>query len=377
MKRLGNRFTAIALLVAICVMNTSTAFAAEEEKENKGFWSSVGGWFVDRGSDIGNAVTVATDATGKWFVDRGKDICHVTEVAGGWVGDRANEICVLATDTGELLVCAISDFDYSQLANIEYYLDSGEKIILGDYSDKDSTALSIGGNLIASVMNVDLGMDIRDLIYDVQYYGSGEVELSKLAIDAVAVLPIIGVVKYVDTAADGIKLLAGTADAASDAARSVDTVLDVTDITHDSLNVLDGVSDTVKASDIVDDAVDAGKQIGKITFEELPEKVQENYKRYVDCGWDGKKALEGMAEGTDAGRTFKNIDEDLPMTDDMGNNLFYTEYDAYQKGDDPIIYEEYPEGRGPGRLVRDSLGNVYFSENHYETFTLITDAIEG
>ena len=139
-----------------------TAFAAGEETEEKDFWSSVGGWFVDRGTDIGNAATTAADATGQWFIDRGEDICEVSAVVGTWTSDRANDVVVFVTDTGEAIVCAASNFDPSVLATKEYYLDSGEKLLLGDYSDKDPTALSMGLNLAASVANVDLGMDIRE-----------------------------------------------------------------------------------------------------------------------------------------------------------------------------------------------------------------------
>ena len=230
MKGLRKRITAGVLTAAICMTSAGAAFAASEEGEKKGFWSSVGGWFVDRGSDIGNAATTAANVTGQWFVDRGKDICEVSAIVGNWTSDRANDFVVLVTDTGEAIVCAASNFDPSVLTTKEYYLESGEKVLLGEYSDKDPTALSMGLNLAASVANVDLGMDIRDLVYDVQNYGGGEVKLSGLALDAVAILPVIGVVKYfkyADTVADGVKIAGQVADTASDVAKSVDTTHNV------------------------------------------------------------------------------------------------------------------------------------------------------
>ena len=386
MKGLRKRITAGVLTAAICMTSAGAAFAASEEGEKKGFWSSVGGWFVDRGSDIGNAATTAANVTGQWFVDRGKDICEVSAIVGNWTSDRANDFVVLVTDTGEAIVCAASNFDPSVLTTKEYYLESGEKVLLGEYSDKDPTALSMGLNLAASVANVDLGMDIRDLVYDVQNYGGGEVKLSGLALDAVAILPVIGVVKYfkyADTVADGVKIAGQVADTASDVAKSVDTTIDVVDGVHDGAKVVENVSDaakvtddvvgTAKAADVVDDAADAWKAFSKISLEELPEKVQETYKTYADCAWDGGKALENMSEGTDAGRVFKNLDEDLPVLDNLGNKLTYTEYDAFSFGDDP----SFPKGRGLSRFVRDNLGNTYFTDDHYETFKLISESIVG
>ena len=89
MKGLGKRITAGVLTAAICMTSAGAAFAAGEESEKKGFWSSVGGWFVDRGTDIGNAASTAANATGQWFVDRGNDFCEVSAIVGNWTSDRA------------------------------------------------------------------------------------------------------------------------------------------------------------------------------------------------------------------------------------------------------------------------------------------------
>ena len=250
--------------------------------------------------------------------------------------------------------------------------------------------------------NVDLGLDIVDLVYNIQHYGNGDVGIPDLALSAVAVLPVIGVVKYVkyaDTVIDGVKIAGTVADTASDVAKSVDTAIDVADNVHDAAKIvdiadaavdttkaadaLDDVVDTAKLADasktvdLVDDAVDAGKDFTKIPFDELPEKAQETYKTYAECGWDGEKALESMTEGTSAGRPFKNREELLPIFDGTGNELTYHEFDAFSLGDDPEFDPENPHLRGLCRFVRDNLGNTYFTDDHYSTFTLITEAIAG
>lgn len=421
MKGLKKGITAGVLTAAICMTSVFTACAETEEEEKKGIWASVGSWFVDRGTDIGDAATMAADVTGQWFINRGEDICEAADVVGTWTYDRVNDVVVLVTDASEAIVYAASNFDPSVLTTKEYYWDSGEKLILGDYSDKDPTALSMGLNLAASVVNLDLGMDIRDLVYDIQNFGSEDVKLSGIALDAVAVLPIIGVVKYVkyaDAVVDGVKIAGKVTDTASDLAKDVDKAIDIADTVHDAAKVtddvdiaadtamtgyvvMDAVTDTTKATviiddmsdttkvaadvtgaaktaDVADDMADAGKAIGEIPFEELPEKAQETFLIYEECAWDGEKALEKLAEGTHAGQTWGNKEGLLPSTDVTGNTLSYREYDAYSLGDDPEP-PLHPGGRGGCRFVRDNLGNVYFTNDHYKkgSFMLIIKRIEG
>jgi len=64
-------------------------------------------------------------------------------------------------------------------------------------------------NIASSVVGADLPMDVRDLVYNVQNIGSEDVHLAGVALDAVAVIPVIGAVKHlkhVDTIADTARL---------------------------------------------------------------------------------------------------------------------------------------------------------------------------
>ena len=366
MKALVKRIFAGVLVLAICSGNGSFVYASAAE-DKKSPLSAVGEWFGDRASDVQNAAVVAVDSTGRWFVNRGQDICEITAVVGNWTSDRYEDVQILVTNTGEMIVCAASNFDPSKLTTKEYYLDSGEKLLLGDYSEKDPTALSMGLNLAASVVNVDIGMDIRDLAYDVQYYGEEEIELSDLAIDAVAVLPVIGFVKplkHIGDAAESVKIVSEMADTASDVSKNLDSISDVADSVHD----------IEKTVDVVDDIADAGKEFSKIPVKDLPEKVQETYKTYEDCGWDAPKALENMADGTDAGRVWLNREGDLPEFDAAHNELSYIEYDAYSFGDDPNPLKE--GWRGPSRFLRDNNGKVYYTDDHYDSFRVIIESLE-
>ena len=126
-----------------------------------------------------------------------------------------------------------------------YIVKSGKKILLGDYADEEVTVLSCGGNVVASIANLDLLFDIRDLTYDVQNWGEGEYFVAHLAVDTIALIPVIGMVKYLKYA-----------DTTSDAAKALENVADIA-------KVSDSVSDATKASDNIGDAVGTAKVLSK------------------------------------------------------------------------------------------------------------------
>lgn len=149
----------------------------------------------------------------------------------------------------------------------DYIFRSGKKMVLGDFDEEDDpTALSIGGNVAASIAGVDTPMDIRDLAYDFTHWGEGDYFAARLALDAVGVVPAIGAIKYlkhldavadiVDTAHDTIN----AADAIHDGINAADAVHDgvnAADATHDAVNAADATHDAVNAGDAVHDAADA------------------------------------------------------------------------------------------------------------------------
>lgn len=79
---------------------------------------------------------------------------------------------------------------------VAYVEKSGEKLLLGNYSEKDVTLLSTAGNIGVSLAGFDVPMDIRDLTYDIQNWGEEEYFVLHLATDAIALVPVIGAVKY-------------------------------------------------------------------------------------------------------------------------------------------------------------------------------------
>lgn len=138
----------------------------------------------------------------------------------------------------------------------DYIYKSGKKLVLGDFDDEeDETALSIGGNIAASVAGVDIPLDARDLAYDITHWGEGEYFLGRFALDAVGVIPVIGAVKYLkhaETIGDAAKIV----KKAGDAADIVDDAVDVAKKVDDIPDAIDMASDLPKKADSVSDITD-------------------------------------------------------------------------------------------------------------------------
>ena len=150
------------------------------------------------------------------------------------------------------------EFDVKQAAASTgaYIVKSGEKIFLGDYSEEDVTILTFGGNIIASLANVDFLFDLRDLTYDVIHWGEGECFAVYLATDVIALLPVIGVVKYFDhfkTVADGVK-----------SADLVDSVADIGKGSANAAEVADAVKDAAKTGESIIETIDSAKDAARI-----------------------------------------------------------------------------------------------------------------
>ena len=409
MKGIKNSLVAGLLVGTICLTQCSV-FASDEPQKN--IFETMGDWFCDRGTDIQNTAFIVGDwtcntvtAVSDWTCDTafaiGDWTCNTATAVGNWTCDTAFAVsdwtCDRVTDVQnttlyvvDLTGDAISTIDLSKLTTPEYYQDSTEKILLGSYSDKDPTALSIGVNLAASLANVDIGLDIRDLVYDIQHLQNDEVTLVALAIDAAALIPIIGVVKHVDTISDGLKLMESVSDI-TDVVKEADTVADAIDDGHDmiivfntideiknldtALDTVDSTNDTVKAclsaTNVADGISDTTKAISKIQITDLPEQAQNMYKKYESFDWDGAEAIKDMNDGTVATKIFHNYENRLPISNENGTKLFYREYDAFPFGTEP----GYENTRGVCRFVRDNFGKIYFTDNHYTSFQIIADSL--
>ena len=110
-----------------------------------------------------------------------------------------------------------------------------------------------------------------------------------------------------------------------------------------------------------DDDNDKNKPNDKIKEEklnDLPDNVQNTYSKYEKNGWNGN--FNGQTPGTNAGRTFKNSDNQLPTVDSNGSPITYREFDVNNK--------IAGQARDAERFIRGSDGSVYYTNNHYQTF---------
>lgn len=150
------------------------------------------------------------------------------------------------------------EFDVKQAANDAgaYVVKSGKKLALGDYTDENVTLLSFSGNMAASLLGADLLFDLRDLSYDITHWGEEEYFAVWLAADVVALLPVIGVVKYFShfkTAKNGLEA----------ASELVDSAGDITKNSENASELLDTISEVTKAGDDIADAIDNAKDAAK------------------------------------------------------------------------------------------------------------------
>lgn len=152
----------------------------------------------------------------------------------------------------------LEEFDVKQAAGQAgaYIIKSGEKLFLGDYSQENVTLLSFGGSIAASLAGVDLLFDLRDLSYDLIHWGEDEYFAVWLAADIVALLPVVGVVKYFSH----MKTTARGLDTAADL---VDSVGDIGKNTADAASLADTIADITKAGDRITDAVDDARDVSR------------------------------------------------------------------------------------------------------------------
>ncbi|WBW97314.1 polymorphic toxin-type HINT domain-containing protein [Oceanirhabdus sp. W0125-5] len=79
----------------------------------------------------------------------------------------------------------------------DYLKRSGEQIILGNYSD-EVTMLGTAGQVATGLIGIDLPADIRDLTHDLTNWEWSWSHAGQTALDAIGLVPLIGVAKNAD-----------------------------------------------------------------------------------------------------------------------------------------------------------------------------------
>lgn len=286
-----------------------------------------------------------------------------------WWEQRVEDWNNFWSETGEAISSAISSvFDYVSKSVI--------KFIFGDFWEGDNTLLSILGSIVAGIFDVDIPMDIRDIIFDITHWGEGDQFGLYFALDLVALIPVIGAIKYfkyADEVADGTKFVmknaddvADVIDDAKDIGKAVENGAEAGKTLDNAVDVVDDTKDLGKNADEVVEAGKAGKNIPQKPLSDLPQNVQDSYKKYEDVNWGGN--YKDATPGTSAGGKFKNIDNKgnhpLPTIDKNGNPIFYNEFDVNNKPPEAIERDSF-------RFVRGSDGSIYYTYDHYDDGSFI------
>lgn len=209
-------------------------------------WSNLANKFKSGASFLGNKASEyghqAYNATTNFFSNAGK-----------WANDRWNDVVNFGNSAKD------------------YVWRSTVKLVLGDYDENHNvTILSFGANIIAGIFDVDLPLDARDLVYDIQHWGEGDNFGIYFALDCLAVVPVIGAVKYfkyVDDFAEGAKDLGKVAEGVSEAGKTIDNISDAADNGKDLGNAVESAQEAGKASGNIADASETTKDLGKVAEE--------------------------------------------------------------------------------------------------------------
>lgn len=203
-------------------------------------WTKLANKFKSGATDFGNTVG-----------EFGKQVYNASTTffsnVGKWASDRWN--------------------DFTEWGNSakNYVWKSIVKFVLGEYDENNNiTVLSFAANIITGLFDLDLPLDIRDLVYDVQHWGEGDNFGFYFALDCVALLPVIGVVKYfkyADDVADGVKDLGKVIEAGSEAGKTIDNITDAADNSKDIGKVVESGTEAGKASENA--AAESSKDLGK------------------------------------------------------------------------------------------------------------------
>ncbi len=231
------------------------------------WYKKVGNFFQSGAASLGK--TLGEFGTKAW-----NGASNFFSNAGKWGAERLNDIK-----------------DWGKSAT-DYVWKSVTKFVLGDYSDDNITVLSFVGNIITGIFDVDLPLDVRDIVYDVQHWGEGENFGIYFALDVVALLPVIGVIKYckyADDIVDGAKDLGKVIDAGADTGKTIDNITDAVDDAKDLGKNIDAVIDAGKVADNTADTSDVSKNLGKVA-EEADIIISKNTDISADME---KKILEG------------------------------------------------------------------------------------
>lgn len=122
----------------------------------------------------------------------------------------------------------------------DYLKTSLKQIVYGNFTD-DVNLLGTLGQIALGLLGFDLPADIRDLLYDISNFKLTPEHAIQTILDIIALLPVVGSVKYVDEAGEVLKI--GT--------KNADEVADVVKVTVKNSDKLEKAEDLIQFKYIV------------------------------------------------------------------------------------------------------------------------------
>ena len=156
-----------------------------------------------------------------------------------------------------IITSSESDFDINELGKsvLDYLLKSLNQITLGNFTEY-VTLLGTIGQILLGIFDVDILCDIRDLIADFDKLGTDEkVPIWQWGLDIIALLPVIGAVKYTDEAA----VLFKQADKIGNSEKYIDELDELIKHADEFSDVGKNADEAGEVSKYADELDDAGK----------------------------------------------------------------------------------------------------------------------
>ena len=155
----------------------------------------------------------------------------------GWVDSRTHSKLFYG-DTEEIAECVpqeveLEDLEWEEIEETKetnYIVSSLKQIALGNFTE-DVTLLGTGLQIGMGIFGVDLWADVRDITADIVNWEWTKSHAGKTTIDVIALVPVIGGIKYFDEAAllvknsDEILLATKHVDEVATIGKQVDEVI--------------------------------------------------------------------------------------------------------------------------------------------------------
>jgi len=167
-----------------------------------------------------------------------------------------------------------------------YLVVSGKQVVLGNYSTGDVTVLGTAGQVGLGLLGVDAPADARDVLYDLTHWEWTWSHAGQTALDAIGLIPVVGVLKNADEVGALMKGAAKGIDKAAEAAGSADEAVELAKASRRATEAItEGAGKVVKYGD----------EFGKMGKYVQNPGTKVNWSQYAEHGY-GRLTERGMSK---------------------------------------------------------------------------------